>query len=91
MKNQVIQVTLAVAVSLSLAVAIASAQSSYMLVGKIPFDFHVGQATLPSGEYTVKSVSQAGGVICIQSRDGSRGAMALTFPFAQARERVRQS
>jgi hypothetical protein len=86
MKKQVIQVILAMAVSLSLAVAVGSAQSSPSLKADIPFDFHVGRATLPSGEYTVKSVSPASGAICIQSRDGSKVAMALTIPFAPSKK-----
>ncbi len=85
MKRQVIQVTLAVAVSLTLAAAIGSAQSSVKGVADIPFDFHVGNATLPPGQYTVKSGFPTSDSICFQSKDGSRNAMAMTIAVTQGK------
>jgi len=48
---------------------------SDILVAKIPFDFNVGKALLPSGEYQVRPINQ--GSILVQSKDGHKGAIAL--------------
>jgi len=86
MRRFIHQVSLAVAVYLFLGAAVVSAQSSTRLVGDIPFEFHVGQATLPSGEYTVKSGYPTADTICIQSKDRSRSAMVQTIPFSPGKE-----
>jgi hypothetical protein len=78
MKRQVIQATLPVAASFVLAVAVGSAQSSARASANIPFDFHVGNATLPSGQYLVKSGTPTIDTLVIQSKDGSRSALAMT-------------
>lgn len=82
MKRQVIQATLAVAVSLMLVVAVGSAQTSVRAVANIPFDFHVGNATLPSGQYMIKSGFPTTGTLSIQSKDGSGNAIAMTLAVA---------
>ena len=78
MKRQITQVTLAVAVSLMLAVAVSFAQTSARASAKIPFDFHVGNITLPSGLYLVKSGFPTVDTLLIQSKDASRSAVAMT-------------
>ena len=85
MKRLIHQVSLAVTLSLVLGVAVVSAQNSHTLVGDIPFDFHVGKALLPAGEYTVKSTIPVSGAICIQSTDGSKSAMVQTFALAPSK------
>jgi hypothetical protein len=62
----------------SMAVA-AKAQTSgrAQLTANIPFEFNVGNKTLPAGEYTVTQVNPASdhAVLRLRSRDGSAGAM----------------
>jgi hypothetical protein len=50
---------------------------SDMLVANIPFDFSVGKASLPHGEYNVKPMNQ--GSIVIRSKDGRKGVVAMTI------------
>lgn len=62
----------------SMAVA-AKAQTSgrTQLIANIPFQFNVGNKTLPAGEYTVTQVNPASdhAVLQLRSKDGSAGAM----------------
>ena len=44
---------------------------------KVPFDFIVGNQTLPTGTYRVSQA--AGNVLLIRSRDGSSAALTSTF------------
>ena len=80
-----IQTTLALALSLTVAVAVGSAQTSVRAVADIPFDFHVGNVLLPSGQYIVKSGFPTEGNLCIQSKDSSRKAIAPTLGVTQMR------
>jgi hypothetical protein len=50
------------------------------LVVNIPFDFSVGEKTLPAGEYTVKCVNSDSSMKVLQfrSRDGHNSAMIRT-------------
>ena len=61
---------------LALAMVPATQAQSIMLKASIPFDFVVGEKRLPSGEYHVKSLSQA--VTEIQSKDGRSTVIILT-------------
>jgi hypothetical protein len=47
------------------------------LIANIPFQFSVGNKTLPAGEYTVRQVNPASdhAVLQLRSKDGSAGAM----------------
>ena len=54
----------------------ATQAQSIMLKADIPFDFVVGEKRLPSGEYHMKSLSQA--VTEIQSKDGRSTVIILT-------------
>jgi len=51
--------TLMVALAILTAVVSANAQSRYQVVADIPFEFVVGNETLPAGEYYVSSVPAA--------------------------------
>ena len=86
MKRQVIQATLAVAVSLMLVVAVGSAQTSVRAVADIPFDFHVGNATLPSGQHMIKSGFPTSDTLSIQSKVGSRNAIAMTLAVTPSKK-----
>ncbi|HVN83185.1 MAG TPA: hypothetical protein VMW38_29645 [Terriglobia bacterium] len=82
MKKQVIQATLAVAVSIMLVVAVGSAQTPSRGSADIPFNFHVGNATLPAGPYQVNSGYPTTDSLSIRSKDGSKGAIVMTSAVA---------
>ena len=50
------------------------------LIANIPFEFSIGNRSLPAGEYTVRSISDDGCnvVLRMQSRDGKTSVMLLT-------------
>ena len=78
----------------SLAVAAqAQTNSRIALVANIPFQFSIGNQTLPAGEYTVRSISDdySTVVLRIESRDGRTHALLVTFTVegkAQNRSRL---
>lgn len=59
-----------------LAAPVVQAQSD-SLVANIPFEFNVGKAVLPSGEYRVKPMNPS--TLMIQSKDGRKAAIAMTI------------
>src|SRR5262245_49760731 len=65
-----------------LAAPVVQAQSG-MLAANIPFQFNVGKAVLPSGEYFVKSVNPT--TFLIQSKDGRQSAVASTIGVSSAK------
>ena len=75
MNRKVYNVLAAIGLFAMLAAPAIQAQSNAM-VADIPFQFTVGKATLPSGEYRIKSVSDS--TLMIRSKDGHQGAMAMT-------------
>jgi hypothetical protein len=66
-----------------LAAPVVQAQSG-MLVANIPFQFNVGKAVLPSGEYHVKAVNPS--TFLIQSKDGHQSAVAMTIGVSSSKE-----
>jgi hypothetical protein len=68
--------TLIVAIALATAVVSANAQSSRLVVADIPFDFVVGDQTMPAAEYRVRPALGSG--LIIQSADANNSAMRLT-------------
>jgi hypothetical protein len=66
-----------------LAVPVVQAQS-ITLVANIPFQFNVGKAVLPSGEYHVKAVDPS--TFLIQSKDGHQAALATTIGVSSSKE-----
>jgi hypothetical protein len=58
-----------------LVVPVVQAQSHIQV--SIPFQFNVGKAVLPPGEYRVKTVNSS--TLMIQRKDGRQGAMAMTI------------
>jgi hypothetical protein len=61
-----------------LVLGVGFAQTSARASANIPFDFHVGNTTLPSGQYLIKSGTPTIDTLLIQSKDGSRSAVAMT-------------
>lgn len=77
----------------SLAVA-AQAQTAnrIALIANIPFQFSIGNKSLPAGEYTVRSISDNSFnvVLRITSRDGTTGVMLQTSTVeGRAQKRAR--
>ncbi len=70
-------VTLILAIALMTAVVSANAQSATVLVAEVPFEFVVGDQTLPAGEYRIKP-SALSSTLAIQSADSGKTAMRLT-------------
>ena len=66
-----------------LAAPVVQAQSG-MLVANIPFQFNVGKAVLPSGEYHVKAMNPS--TFLIQSKDGHQSAVAITIGVSSSKE-----
>ena len=52
------------------------AQSASKLEVNIPFEFQIGNETLPAGEYTIKRLTQNS--VLVRSLDGQRKAIART-------------
>lgn len=61
----------------ALALGSAMAQSSVSLRADIPFEFIAGKATMPAGEYAVRSLTQPG-IVAINAVDRSANALLLT-------------
>jgi len=72
---------LLVAVALAAAVVSANAQSN-PIKANIPFEFVVGDKTLPAGTYIAKPATN-GGALTIQSADGKNSAVRMTGPTEQ--------
>src|SRR5215510_1662639 len=75
MNTQVYKALAVIAFLALLSVPVTQAQSD-TLVANIPFDFHVGKASLPSGVSNIKPVAQQ--ALMIQSKDG-QGVVATTI------------
>ena len=69
---------LIVAVAFVTAVASANAQSSRHDVAKIPFEFVVGDKTLPAGEYEVTGITSSGEVLRIRSKEQNQSVLRMT-------------
>ena len=87
MKKQVLKgfsmLMLIVAVALATAVVSANAQSSSKVISNIPFEFVVGDKTLPAGEYSVRPATASGNALMIQGADNGKVAIRMTGPTAQ--------
>ena len=65
----------------SFAVILLAAVSVYAaspVTAQIPFSFHVGDSTLPSGSYTADTSVAGVGVICLRSADRKSGILVLS-------------
>lgn len=69
---------LIVVLALATAVVSANAQSANRVKASIPFEFVVGDKSLPAGDYLVKSMNVAGDALMIQSADSGKSAVRLT-------------
>lgn len=48
------------------------------VTAQIPFPFHVGDSTLPSGVYTLDTNVTAAGILCLRSANGRSSVMSLS-------------
>jgi hypothetical protein len=78
MKKQVLKIFSMLMFAVTLSVAAVNAKPVEPLRGKIPFDFSVGNKTLPAGVYTITSLTTPG-VILIRREDSRASAMIITF------------
>ena len=79
MKKEILSVFTMLILTLALAVETARAQSTNQVTASIPFQFTIGNQTLPAGDYTVKLVNQDSGknALLIKSTDGSVSRMLM--------------
>lgn len=71
--------TLVVGLALAAGVQSANGQTtSHAVTAAIPFDFVVGNKTLPAGSYVVSSVTNDGTGLKVQNRDAKPGAFRFT-------------
>lgn len=81
--------TMIVAIALATAVVSANAQSSGMVVSNVPFEFVVGDNTLPSGEYRInRALGNALTILTIRSADANAAAMRLTNDIQPRRNKT---
>ena len=57
-----------------LTIVSVQAQSKNRITAHVPFDFQVGEKTLPAGDYSVKRLSQ--NTLLVESADGEQSAIA---------------
>jgi hypothetical protein len=70
---------LVIVVGLAFVSAVVSANGqSRAIRGNVPFEFIVGDKSLPAGEYMVKSMTSGGEVISIADSDAQRSTLRLT-------------
>jgi hypothetical protein len=72
---------LMIVVALAFVTATAYGQSSQQAVAKIPFEFVVGDKSLPAGEYGVGRLTASGEVLRIASTEDNQTALRLTSPI----------
>ena len=85
MKKQLIKgFTMVMAImALSMVTAVVSANGqSTSAKANVPFEFVVGDKTLPAGEYLAKPAT-AGGALAIQNADGKGNVVRMTGPTEQ--------
>jgi len=86
MKKEILKgvTMLALLVALALATAVVSANAqSTQVVSNIPFEFVVGDQTLPAGAYSVRPANAQANALMIQSKDGKNAAVRLSNPTEQ--------
>jgi hypothetical protein len=83
MNRRVFNTLVAISLFGMLAAPAVQAQSG-MQVANIPFQFNVGKAALPAGEYHVKQMNTS--TLMIQSKDGHRAAVALVTVVSSSKE-----
>ncbi len=70
------------------AVVSVKGQSSDRIVTNVPFDFVVGEKTLPAGQYTVKEVATGGRALLIAERNAKSSIIRLTNDLEPKRDKT---
>ena len=79
MSTKAFKIIATLSLFLALAAVSAQAQSRGKIEAQIPFDFIVGDVTLPAGNYSVKLISRNNDkALLIRSEKGRASAMVLT-------------
>jgi hypothetical protein len=77
MKKQPTRMWMVLTMALMAIAGASPAHADQMLVTTVPFDFIVGDARLPAGDYIVTEMPQSG-LVSIASRDSEHTALVLT-------------
>jgi len=83
MKRQIVKGLAMLMVTLALAAVsatVANGQSNARLIAHVPFDFVVGEKTLPAGKYSVAATDQSGATMAIANSQGD-AAIRLSSPM----------
>jgi hypothetical protein len=79
MKNKILKTFSMLSLITVISLTTVSAQSPVQLKVDVPFDFVVGEKTLPAGQYSVRSASRyLQDALLIQSADGRKSALVVT-------------
>ena len=85
MRKQALRLFFGVSLSVLLAVVTASANIGLNVTATIPFDFTVGDKTLPAGTYTVEAIN-SNGLLVMRSEDYTQGILIMTGAMQAKRE-----
>jgi hypothetical protein len=82
MKREILKSFALLMLTLALATLTAQAQSTNQMKANIPFQFNIGNQTLPAGEYTVRYVNQNSGktALLFKSADGRTSRIVNMLP-----------
>jgi hypothetical protein len=75
---------LALLLTLALAATVVTAEGQQRVRANVPFEFIVGDKTLPAGEYAVRAMGAASDVLAIQGTRANHNAIRLTNPTVRA-------
>jgi hypothetical protein len=75
---------LALLLTLALAATVVTAEGQQRIRANVPFEFIVGDKTLPAGEYAVRAMGAASDVLAIQGTRANHNAIRLTNPTVRA-------
>ena len=92
MRGKLLNTILALSILTVVAVATASAQlPGTRTSAQIPFDFIVGEQTLPAGTYELRRLGNDPYLLCIQNVDDSRNVIIFKTSLLDDRDSIRQS
>lgn len=74
MRKQLFATLATLSILCALTIVSVQAQSRNRITAHVPFEFQVGEKTLPAGDYSVKRLSQ--NTLLVESADGEQSAIA---------------
>jgi hypothetical protein len=80
MKRQVLGGFTALLLLMVLGAVSANAHSTIALTVNIPFDFFVGDRSMPAGEYAIETGGLSDQVLFLRNAQGQPGVLFLTYP-----------